>query len=477
MINNNLVPYQSTLINPVNLADLLVIKNKIKPKQKVVPQIIDFRENLHDLKFIKKEDLTPGFSTLLDQARSVAWLAPKSMLSKSDDHFWSLETNDESCLTPQLRRNFATGKRPIKDFKTDDLNFRTEPALHGGTGFLVGKASDKETKYLVTAAHCVCDKKTFEVDLNKIKNRWVVFDYCMNKNKEINKKFSDVYEIKEVVKFKYDKEKKGADWALIELTKTVKGRTPLEFEEYLDSMELGDDVYMQGHPECLPCKYTHSGKITKFKDDDTLFTTLQAFPGNSGSPVFNSFGKVIGIQVRGYDNYYVKMVTHKIATKPVTKKYPCSVQNIKPVCETLNSLEMRIKPTKAKRIVPPPKVEHIVPPPKVEHIVPPPMVERILPPPKGRHPSPWQEIKQHTLMPIQIAQDFIDAPSIEGGFCCAAWSAAYTIGACILGPALVPVAVTAAWPVAFGVTVVGLGTTAISMGIAGASVDRFVLNK
>jgi hypothetical protein len=63
-------------------------------------------------------------------------------------------------------------------------------------------------------------------------------------------------------------------------------------------------LYMFGHPLGLPLKYTPDGQISKvFKD--LINTNLDAFHGNSGSPVFSlPKNRFEGILIRGNPDFY-----------------------------------------------------------------------------------------------------------------------------------------------------------------------------
>ena len=81
------------------------------------------------------------------------------------------------------------------------------------------------------------------------------------------------------------------------------GRKPLELSD--KSLSAGTFVAMIGHPVGLPMKVT-SGATTRKELDNSALTTLDAFGGNSGSPVFDrADGKLIGMLVSGGDDFVV----------------------------------------------------------------------------------------------------------------------------------------------------------------------------
>jgi len=92
------------------------------------------------------------------------------------------------------------------------------------------------------------------------------------------------------------------DFAVIRLDRPVKNRTIFTLGSETDMRE-GDAVFMLGHPKGAALTYG-SGTITSGYGHFNLKTNLDAFSGNSGSPVMNySTNKVIGILTKGLDDF------------------------------------------------------------------------------------------------------------------------------------------------------------------------------
>ena len=87
------------------------------------------------------------------------------------------------------------------------------------------------------------------------------------------------------------------DYALVRLDRAVPGRAPLAVSA-AEPKPL-DEVYMIGHPVGLPKKIARSAQIRGDILSTHFFTNLDAFGGNSGSPIFNSQHEVCGILIRG----------------------------------------------------------------------------------------------------------------------------------------------------------------------------------
>lgn len=176
----------------------------------------------------------------------------------------------------------------------DNERFADQQTVATCTGFLV--APNK----LVTAGHCVQNQSDCS------SNKWV-FDYQLNSNSPMVGSVNNdaVYSCKSIVESKLTRSIfSKTDWAVIELDRPVKGRTPLKLSRKAPSR--GDNVYVVGSPSGLPLKIA-TGKV-RAKRLKHFVTNLDTFAGNSGSPVLNAkTHEVEGILVRGaadYDSYY-----------------------------------------------------------------------------------------------------------------------------------------------------------------------------
>lgn len=172
-----------------------------------------------------------------------------------------------------------------------DERFLEQPVIAGCTAFLVSP------KHIVTAGHCISDH-TCRSGLY-----YWLFDYHMPSTGEFNPKQpkENFVSCKRVIKRVYSKTT-GADYALIELKKEVKGRTPLKFRTE-GAVATGEDLVIIGHPTGLPTKIADGATVS---DTGEYFfkANLDSFGGNSGSPVINTrTGEVEGILVRGLKDY------------------------------------------------------------------------------------------------------------------------------------------------------------------------------
>ena len=88
------------------------------------------------------------------------------------------------------------------------------------------------------------------------------------------------------------------DWAILELQRPVDNPTILSLSE-TSIVDLDTKVHTYGFPLGLPMKFAFGGMVTRSDTDKPwFFATVDAFSGNSGSPVINDVtGKVEGILV------------------------------------------------------------------------------------------------------------------------------------------------------------------------------------
>lgn len=175
-------------------------------------------------------------------------------------------------------------------------SFGSEHVYGYGTAFLI------DDRHALTAGHCVCEENT-NILMRNITKTALVFEFYRRDRRQNAYRFykDDIYRIKKVVAWCNE----GSDWAVVKLDRVVIGRTPLSIS-FGKKTTIGDEVYMLGHPSCLPMKYTYGAQV-KRNGPWCFDADLDGFKGNSGSPVFDKKSlRVIGILVRGpKKDYYV----------------------------------------------------------------------------------------------------------------------------------------------------------------------------
>lgn len=192
--------------------------------------------------------------------------------------------------------SYTLRERLASIFGTDnfgnDVRFLDQPALANCTGFLI--APD----ILVTAGHCVEDLADAQ------KNYWI-FDYTSDlyfnpDDHSINIKSSDVYEVAEVYSTILDDEL-DKDYAVLRLNRKSE-RAPYRFRTS-GKVSNFTSVNTIGSPTGLPLKFSGNATVVDNSPENWFKTNIDAFPGNSGGPVFDQNGFLEGILVRGAIEY------------------------------------------------------------------------------------------------------------------------------------------------------------------------------
>lgn len=195
--------------------------------------------------------------------------------------------------------------------------FSEDPALaYACTGFLV--APD----LLVTAGHCATNvgETVNEEKMYCEAYSWL-FDYRKDSSGRVqteNIPQDNLYRCKKIIYAVQEEKAPHRDFALIQLDRPVTGgRIPFKLAtEIKDS----DRLTMIGHPLGMPAKVSRNGRILLDDPDKmSIVTTLDAFAGNSGSPVFNARNEIVGILVGGSPSANT--------ADPIADQQTCSVYN------------------------------------------------------------------------------------------------------------------------------------------------------
>ena len=210
---------------------------------------------------------------------TVSALLPRKQLNQQIDGDWIMNSQ------PQLT---DTGW-------CDNERFATQ---HGGvlcSAFLISP------NHLVTAAHCInaADDK-FGPALN-CEDIAFVFDHRLNANGNLPAQYSQdqIYFCKRVIAGKNTVD--SLDWRVIELDKTA-NREPLPLLTKLPENLSSLPIDLVGHPMGLPLKASIRGSLRQVDKRGYFLANIDAFEGNSGSPVIIHFEEqpiVIGMLIRG----------------------------------------------------------------------------------------------------------------------------------------------------------------------------------
>ena len=142
----------------------------------------------------------------------------------------------------------------------------------------------------------------------------------------------------------------GSDWALLELAYPVAHR-PLVLSA--ERPVRHQRVYMLGHPSGLPMKYAGPASVRRVDAKGHFVAGLDAFGGNSGSPVFDAAShRVVGILSGGGADYRLDKTGHRL---PVTYPEDGGVGERCNVVDDVRALAGRQRRS-VRRATPPPRM-------------------------------------------------------------------------------------------------------------------------
>lgn len=141
---------------------------------------------------------------------------------------------------------------------------------------------------ILTAAHCLDDYNY------TCENYRIVFDY-QNGNTSIHK--DAIYQCKRILYSKLDIFG-GEDLAIIELDRPVTDRKPIPMVTDHE-FSVGEPLKMIGYPFGISQKIVESGEVLGIdKKRQSFMHNLDTFSVNSGGPIFNGEGQIVGVLVR-----------------------------------------------------------------------------------------------------------------------------------------------------------------------------------
>lgn len=203
-------------------------------------------------------------------ARSTAGMVPLDYLTKQADGLYGIPR--------VIRLEQATNLCP-------DERFVTQLDLVACTGFLISE------DLLVTAGHCIEDRSDCE------SYGWI-FDYTEERSSEFQIHQEQIFFCKDVIDRVFG-DSEEMDYSVIKLDRKVTGRTPLRVRRQ-GKINDNEKVLIIGHPFGTSTKIADNAFVIDNSFEHHFFADLDAFVGNSGSPVINArTGEVEGILSAG----------------------------------------------------------------------------------------------------------------------------------------------------------------------------------
>ncbi len=215
-------------------------------------------------------------------------------------------------------------------YKDSDGN---EVAIQGGTGFLINENT------VLTCAHVVDIAAETDTLLQEL--------YGANYNKN-NLSLQVVVSGDVTIAATIKKESRAGDYAIVNLNETIGNRVPVALGDS-DSVEATQLVYALGFPASVASlqnknTYTSSdvtitdGKVSKLNSSDGVDYVQHGAiltDGNSGGPLVDESGAVVGINKGQYDNYYYAISINQVkeVLDALEISYSTTVSTNKPVVE------------------------------------------------------------------------------------------------------------------------------------------------
>eukprot|EP00299_Pterocystis_sp_00344_P010311 c4576_g1_i1.p1 GENE.c4576_g1_i1~~c4576_g1_i1.p1 ORF type:complete len:460 (-),score=75.98 c4576_g1_i1:22-1401(-) len=176
----------------------------------------------------------------------------------------------------------------------EDQLFREQPVLAYCSGTLVGQ--DR----ILTAGHCIPDQHSCD-------HTYFVFNYHYTSS-DVFPPISfahDVYECNRFFTEYSNNDGYQKDWSLVQLDRVVhSSHTPVSLSTLSHPIESSRYLMMIGYPGGIPAKVT--SVTTTASAMWGFYGVADAFGGNSGSGVFDSDLKLVGVMVRGNTDYLLR---------------------------------------------------------------------------------------------------------------------------------------------------------------------------
>ena len=274
---------------PLSEAEVAEGDRDKKPGKSVLAEKFAMRVVEEGARVIYGEDTRRDYFELSAEERRIAaataivtYIKPSdstdSYVKQSGDGF-------DLVLQPHTRGNFKA---------CDDEKFGKQSTGGWCTSFLVGP------DIVATAGHCI--------DVTTLDNMAFVFGFYQNSKDpdDVPNQFrpEQVYYARSLVAYQHHGE---VDYAFVRLKRPVSKDVADPLQIRMHELQPGDSINVIGYPSGLPLKFGFDPKAeVKEVTPDKYFANLDTYGGNSGSPVLDQNGLVVGILVTGTTDYKIE---------------------------------------------------------------------------------------------------------------------------------------------------------------------------
>jgi hypothetical protein len=217
---------------------------------------------------------------------------------------------------------FVIATQPLEQAFTvcEDERFATQPTAAECSGVLI------DDDLVLTAGHCfttdeACSRYAF------------MFDYFLNDATHIEPiSWGDIYGCRRVIKRIVSPDPTQSpriDYAVVQLDRPAVGRTPAT--PRLTPLNAGEPLATLGSASGLPTKIDSGAHVLATRSDvvDYFLLDSDTFQGSSGSGVFDVNGALVGVLVRGGEDYMYRgdesCRVPKVVSWPLDASAPRSV--------------------------------------------------------------------------------------------------------------------------------------------------------